>query len=101
MRTVLEFVVRSLVDTPDEVSIAETSNETETRFRITVAKSDLGQVIGKQGRIANAIRTLSVAIARKYGNQTLVKIDIDGDHHEHSIEFAHEHDHEDVLEEVA
>jgi uncharacterized protein len=101
MRTVLEFVVRSLVDTPDEVSIAESSTDTETRFRITVAKSDLGQVIGKQGRIANAIRTLSVAIARKYGNQTLVKIDIDGDHHEHAIELDHDHEQEGVLEEVA
>ena len=80
MRSVLEFVVKSLVDTPDEVAIVETSTEAETRYRITVAKSDLGQVIGKQGRIANALRTLSVAIARKYGNQTLVKIDIDGDH---------------------
>jgi len=101
MRTVLEFVVRSLVDTPEEVSIVETSNDAETRFRITVAKSDLGQVIGKQGRIANAIRTLSVAIARKYGNQTLVKIDIDGDHHEQTVVIDHEHDHEKVLEEVA
>ena len=101
MRTVLEFVVKSLVDTPDEVSIAETSTDTETRFRITVAKSDLGQVIGKQGRIANAIRTLSVAIARKYGNQTLVKIDIDGDHHELVLDHDHQHTHDGVLEEVA
>lgn len=79
MRPVLEFVVKSLVDTPDQVEIAEAANEAETRYTISVAQSDLGQVIGKQGRIANAIRTLSVAIARKYGNQTLVKIDIDGD----------------------
>jgi hypothetical protein len=79
MRPVLEFVVKSLVDTPDEVAIAESANQQETRYKISVAKSDLGQVIGKQGRIANALRTLSVAIARKYGNQTLVKIDIDGD----------------------
>jgi len=79
MRPVLEYVVKSLVDTPEEVEIAEAANEAETRYKISVAQSDLGQVIGKQGRIANALRTLSVAIARKYGNQTLVKIDIDGD----------------------
>jgi len=99
MKSVLEFVVKSLVDTPDEVEIVESATDTETRFRISVAKSDLGQVIGKQGRIANAIRTLSVAIARKYGNQTLVKIDIDGDHHDHHA-GAMEHDEDDVLEQV-
>lgn len=86
MRSVLEYVVKSLVDTPDEVAVAETASPTETRFKISVAKSDLGQVIGKQGRIANAIRTLSVAIARKYGNQTLVKIDIDGDHKDYAVD---------------
>jgi uncharacterized protein len=76
MKPLLELLVKALVDTPAQVVIVETCESNITHFQITVADTDRGQVIGKQGRIANAIRTLTASVARKYGNPKSVKIDI-------------------------
>ncbi|MBT3786197.1 KH domain-containing protein [bacterium] len=52
----IRFVVRNLVDSPDSLEVKEIEGETTTIVEITVAKSDVGHVIGKQGKIINALR---------------------------------------------
>ena len=65
MKSLVEMIVRSLVDYPDEVSINETSGESIMILEINVSPDDVGKVIGKEGRIANAIRTIVKAAAAK------------------------------------
>jgi predicted RNA-binding protein YlqC (UPF0109 family) len=67
MEEVVEVLVQSLVDLPDEVRVTETSRKGNMVYlEVVVAPSDIGKVIGKGGRIANAIRTIAnTAAARK------------------------------------
>ena len=58
MKHFLDFVVRSLVDNPDEVQITETSGSGETVYRVSLHPSDVGMVIGKGGRTIGSIRSL-------------------------------------------
>jgi hypothetical protein len=58
-------IARSLVDKPEEVSVTESSTETGTVFRLKVDLTDVGKVIGKQGRTARSIRTILGAISVK------------------------------------
>ncbi|MBC7293711.1 MAG: KH domain-containing protein [Thermoleophilia bacterium] len=74
MKELLEFLARSLVDHPDEVRVEETETADGVVLRLTVAKADLGKVIGKQGRIARALRTVIKASAVKDGKQATVEI---------------------------
>ncbi len=76
MKTLLETIVKPLVDKPDEVVITETESEDAVVLELKVAQSDMGKVIGKQGRIAKAIRTLMKGAARKLGNDKKVVVDI-------------------------
>ena len=57
-KELVEFVVKSLVDAPDEVSVNVIEGEKSTILELKVAQEDVGKVIGKQGRIAKAIRTI-------------------------------------------
>jgi len=57
VRTLLEQIVKSLVDEPDQVSVSQIDGET-TVLELTVAPGDLGKVIGRQGRVAKALRSL-------------------------------------------
>ena len=72
----VEFIAKSLVDEPSEVKVAVKADEAgeETTIELSVAKDDMGKVIGKQGRIAKAIRTVvraaSVKSEKKYCNRT-------------------------------
>ena len=59
---VLEYLIRSIVEEPDEVRI-QTSGEDRCTFSVTVADGDMGRVIGRRGRVANAIRTIVRAAA--------------------------------------
>jgi len=59
---VLEYLIKSIVENPDEVNI-ETSGDERCTFSVTVADGDMGRVIGKRGRVANAIRTIVRAAA--------------------------------------
>ena len=59
MKDLVEYIVKALVDLPNEVVVAETEGESITILEIKVASSDVGKVIGKEGRIANAIRTVT------------------------------------------
>ena len=58
MRHTVEFIVRELVDSPEEVNVVEIPSDESVTYEVRVAPDDLGKVIGKQGRIANAIRTI-------------------------------------------
>ena len=65
MKEMLEIIIKNLVANPDQVEITETEKENAISFSVRVANSDMGKVIGKQGRIAKAIRTVAKAIATK------------------------------------
>jgi hypothetical protein len=70
----VETIVRSLVDNPNEVSVRQIEGERTVIVEVRVAPTDLGKVIGKQGRIATAIRTLASAAATKVGKKVTVEI---------------------------
>ena len=74
MKELLEFLARSLVDHPEQVRVEETESADGVLLRLSVAKEDVGKVIGKQGRIARAIRTVVKASAVKDGRQATVEI---------------------------
>jgi predicted RNA-binding protein YlqC (UPF0109 family) len=72
MKDLIEFLARSLVDLPDEVRVEEEQDDDRVILRLYVAEGDMGKVIGKQGRIANAMRDLlKVAAARQGGRASL------------------------------
>ena len=75
MKDLLLFSVRSLVDEPDRVDITEIEeSEDSVLFEIRVAESDMGKVIGRQGRIAKAIRTVMKSAANKEHKKVTVDI---------------------------
>ena len=75
MKEVLEIVAKSLVDYPDQVDVKEIENEDHTvTLELRVAESDMGKVIGKQGRIAKAIRTVVKAAASRENKKVAVEI---------------------------
>ncbi len=74
MKDLLEFLARSLVDHPEQVRVEETETSDGVLLRLTVAREDVGKVIGKQGRIARALRTVVKASAVKDGKQATVEI---------------------------
>jgi len=75
MKEFIEFIARHLVDSPDSVSIEETHPDEKTiEFTLKVGADDVGKVIGKQGKTAQAMRTLLTAIAAKDGKRAMLKI---------------------------
>ncbi len=74
MKDLLEYLVKALVDTPDEVSINEVEGEKAVVFEIKVNDDDIGKVIGRNGRIINAIRTVLRAAAVKDGKKVSVEL---------------------------
>ena len=75
MRDLVEFLVRSLVDDPDAVRVEEIADGDATVFEVHVAGDDLGRVIGREGRVANAIRTIAKAAATATdGGRVMVEI---------------------------
>ncbi len=73
-KELIEFIVRSLVDEPDQVTVNVIEGEKSTILELHVAESDIGKVIGKQGRIAKAIRTILSASATKGGKRAVLEI---------------------------
>lgn len=65
MKEVLETLIKSLVDEPEKVTIKEKEDAKFVSYEVKVAKEDMGKVIGKQGKMAKAIRTLMKSIATK------------------------------------
>ena len=73
-KELVEFIARSLVDNPDEVAVREVEGEQTSVLELSVAREDLGKVIGKQGRAARAIRTLLGAVAAKARKRVVLEI---------------------------
>ncbi|MDE7313000.1 MAG: KH domain-containing protein [Eubacterium sp.] len=74
MKELVEVIAKSLVDHPDEVVVTETENEKSIVIELRVAQMDMGKVIGKQGRIAKAIRSVVKAAASKEDRKVIVEI---------------------------
>ena len=74
METLVENLAKALVDHPESVQISTAEEDGETVIRLSVAQEDMGKVIGKQGRIAKAIRTVVKAAAIKKGERVTVEI---------------------------
>jgi predicted RNA-binding protein YlqC (UPF0109 family) len=74
MRKLVEYLVRALVENPDAVQVEELEENGYVVLEVTVAEDDLGRVIGRGGRIANAIRTVARAAATKEERRVLVEI---------------------------
>lgn len=74
MRELVEYIAKSLVDHPDHVSVNEVENDRSIVLELRVAPDDMGKVIGKQGRIAKAIRTVTKAVATREGKKVIVEI---------------------------
>ncbi len=74
MRNLIEILVKALVDDPDSVVVHEVDEGRSTTYEVTVSEEDLGKVIGKEGRVANALRTVAKAAALKNHKNVYVKI---------------------------
>ena len=74
MKELVEVIARTLVDYSDEVVVTETDNGRELVLELKVASSDMGKVIGKQGRIAKAIRSVVKAAASKENKRVVLEI---------------------------
>ena len=74
MKELVEVIAKSLVDYPEEVVVTETENEKAIVLELRVAQADMGKVIGKQGRIAKAIRTVVKSAAAGDDKKVVVEI---------------------------
>ncbi len=74
MKELVEYIVKSLVDKPEAVEVNETQAETVTIIEIRTAPEDAGKVIGREGRIANAIRAIVKAASAKQQKKVSVEI---------------------------
>ncbi len=73
-KELVEYIVRSLVDHPEDVEVNVVEGEKSTILELRVSQNDLGKVIGKQGRIAKALRTILSATATKTGKHASLEI---------------------------
>jgi hypothetical protein len=74
LKNLIEIITKALVDKPEEVSVREIAGENTTVIELQVAKSDVGKVIGKQGKTANAIRTILTGASTKLKRRTVLEI---------------------------
>lgn len=74
MKSLIEILVKALVDNPDSVNVEEVDEGQTVTFEVSVDPDDLGKVIGKQGKVANALRTVAKAAALKDRKNVFVKI---------------------------
>jgi predicted RNA-binding protein YlqC (UPF0109 family) len=74
MKDLLIYIAQNLVDNPDDVTVTEKQTDSETVFELRVAPSDMGKIIGRQGKVAKEIRALMRAVAMKQGKR--ISIDI-------------------------
>ncbi len=74
LKDIVEFMVKSLVDYPDQVDVKEVVGEQTTVVELKVAKQDLGKVIGKQGKTARAMRTILTAASAKMNKRSVLEI---------------------------
>jgi predicted RNA-binding protein YlqC (UPF0109 family) len=74
MKSLVEQIAKSLVDSQEEVSVAVVEGERTVVFELRVAKSDIGKVIGKQGNTARSMRTILSAAGTKLGKRCVLEI---------------------------
>lgn len=74
MKELVEVIAKALVENPDEVVVTESVKDDETVIELSVAPADMGKVIGKQGRIAKAIRSVVKAASSKEDKKVTVEI---------------------------
>ncbi len=74
MKELVEYVAKALVDYPDEVQVSEIPGTTSVIIELQVHPDDMGRVIGRDGRVANALRTLLRVIAAKEGKRVTLEI---------------------------
>ena len=74
MKELVEVIAKALVENPDEVVVTESVKDDETVIELSVAPADMGKVIGKQGRIAKAIRSVVKAASSKEDTKVIVEI---------------------------
>jgi predicted RNA-binding protein YlqC (UPF0109 family) len=74
MKELIEYIAKSLVDQPDAVKVTEVEGERTSVIELSVAKEDMGMIIGKQGRTATAMRTLLNAASMKQKKRTILEI---------------------------
>ena len=75
MQELVEYIAKSLVDRPEEVRVSLEEKEDVTVLHLSVAKEDLGKIIGRQGRTARALRTLGNAAAAKQERRCILEIE--------------------------
>jgi len=74
MKELLIYIAQNLVDKPEDVQVTEIDNGGEITFELRVNQSDMGKVIGRQGRIAKEIRSLMKSVAQRQGKRISVDI---------------------------
>ena len=74
MKDLITYIAKALVDSPEEVSVAEVEGKQTSVLELKVAKEDLGKVIGRQGRTARAMRTILGAASAKIKKRTVLEI---------------------------
>jgi predicted RNA-binding protein YlqC (UPF0109 family) len=74
MKELVEYLARSLVDHPDSVSVKEIKGPSAITLEVTVADSDMGRVIGRRGRVVNAMRSLVEVVAARQGKRVTLEI---------------------------
>ena len=74
MRELVEYIAKLLVDKPEEVIATEVHSEKTTVIELRVAQTDIGKIIGKQGKTARALRTILNAAGRKLGSRCILEI---------------------------
>lgn len=74
MKELIEYMAKALVDDPDQVLVEEIEGTSSTIYELRVGPEDMGRVIGKQGRVANAMRTLLRAAAARQGRRVTLEI---------------------------
>jgi len=74
MKELVEVLAKSLVDQPDQVRVKEIAGERSIVYELSVAPEDMGKIIGKQGRIAKALRTVVSAAAVKGNKRVMIEI---------------------------
>jgi len=75
LKNLVEYMVKSLVDDPDQVQVEEVLTERVIVYKLHVAPGDVGRVVGKEGRIINAMRTLLRVAALRAGKRATVEIE--------------------------
>jgi predicted RNA-binding protein YlqC (UPF0109 family) len=74
MRDFIEYIAKQLVDNPDAVSLVEEEKEGKIVFKLKVGEADVGKIIGRKGRTAQAMRVLLSAVAAKNGKRAILEV---------------------------